>query len=92
LEARPFAAAGSGGSEHQAVGAVPQPTDKTHGGSHRLGEVSEESSMAGIFGIKKCSPDEFFNIHVLYHSRWRELRDWFYSLELSTHCAHCDVT
>ena len=36
---------GSGGSEHQAAGAVPQPIDKTSGGIDRLGEVSEDRSI-----------------------------------------------
>src|SRR6266850_7556454 len=33
----------SGGPERQATGALPQPTDNTHWGSHHLTEVSEES-------------------------------------------------
>ena len=33
----------SGGAEHQTTGALPQPTDNTHWGSHHLTEVSEES-------------------------------------------------
>ena len=33
---------GSGGTEHQATGAVPQPADNTSSASHRLAELTEE--------------------------------------------------
>src|SRR5438132_9609952 len=51
----------SGGPEHQATGAFPQPTDNTHGASHRLTELSEENGDTRSRKEIRLTP--FFNTH-----------------------------
>ena len=56
---------GSGGPEHQATGAVPQPTDNTHYGSCLLAEVRGKTRTAAIIAAEKYIPiTDFFNTHA----------------------------
>src|SRR5207302_948759 len=57
----------SGGPEHQATGAFPQPTDNTHGASHRLTELSEENGDTRSRKEIRLTP--FFNTHRQFRHR-----------------------
>src|SRR5438046_797172 len=54
----------SGGAEHQASGAAPQPTANTHWGSQHLAEVSEDTRQRRYSqpGTEPLNP--FFNTHA----------------------------
>src|SRR5438128_7870205 len=54
----------SGGPEHQATGAFPQPTDNTHWASHRLTELSEENGDTRSRKEIRLTP--FFNTHGIF--------------------------
>ena len=51
---------GSGGPEHQATRALPQPTDNTHFGSQHLVEVRENNSTAARIAVKRHSDHGLF--------------------------------
>ena len=52
---------GSGGPEHQATGALPQPTDNTHSGSRLLAEVERKNSIAAIIAAKSSFRSRTFS-------------------------------
>ncbi len=55
---------GGSGPEHQATGAVPQPTDNTDSASHRLVERREESRQCHTRRTKDVLLRDFFNTHA----------------------------
>jgi hypothetical protein len=55
---------GSGGPEHQATSAVPQPTDNTGSASHQLAELGEEK-----FGKHKLAAEKIFCDVLFQHPR-----------------------
>ena len=60
---------GSGGPEHQATGAVPQPTDNSHSGSCHVALVrSKNSAAADNRGQMDIPITNFFNTHRRLHS------------------------
>src|SRR5882724_10360516 len=56
-----------GSSEHQATGALPQPTDNTYYGSRRLAAVEWNTGLQG-YGEKFLPITDFFNTHRRLHS------------------------
>jgi hypothetical protein len=54
---------GSGGPEHQATRAVPQPTDNTCSASHHLAELREEKLSRAYSEPKRRLLTYFFNTH-----------------------------
>jgi hypothetical protein len=55
---------GSCGPEHQAAGAVPQPTDNTYYGSCLLTEVTEKTRRAALIAQPYIPITVFFNTHA----------------------------
>ena len=55
---------GSGGAEHQATGALPQPTDNTYSASHHLAELREKNSAGHTRSRKDLLMTDFFNTHA----------------------------
>jgi hypothetical protein len=52
---------GGGGSKPQAIGAVPQPTDNTHGGSRLLAEFERKNGRRDHRSRKDIPIADFFN-------------------------------
>ena len=61
---------GSGGPEHQATGAIPQPTGNTYYGSRLLAEVEGKNSIAAIIGAKSSFRSRTFSTPTGFNANY----------------------